>query len=162
MKINLKWFLFALLIIPAFFLVKQVVAQAGLPRISTACESNNGRLYVANDGFSNKKECAKKDRLVMLTGGYGLSGWERLNAMTDNDTNYRKRVTVLCTGNKKVIGGGVNISNGDDRRTFISQSYPDTDHSWTVGAEETTIDGARSISGIPWTLEAFVICTDVN
>lgn len=92
----------------------------------------------------------------------GITGWERLNAMTDNDTTYRKRVTVSCTGNKKVIGGGVNISNGDDRRTFISQSFPDTDHSWTAGAEETTIDPARSISGNPWTLEAFVMCADVN
>lgn len=92
----------------------------------------------------------------------GITGWERLNAMTANDTTFRKRVIVSCTDNKKVIGGGANISNGDDRRVFISQSFPYTDNSWYAGAEETTIDSTRSISGNPWTLEAFVICANVN
>lgn len=172
-----KMLLVSLLIVPSLFLVKLVTAQVVLPRISNACESKNGQLYAFNDEFSNQEKCSGKDRRIILIGEQGqvgprgatgqrgidgVSGWERRNAKTDNDTIYRKRITAYCTGNKKVIGGGANISNGDDRRTFISQSYPDTNHSWTAGAEETTIDAARSISGNPWTLEAFVICANVN
>lgn len=94
-----------------------------------------------------------------INGLNGVSGWERLNAISPSNSNYRKDVFVSCTGNKKVIGGGANIRDGDDRRTYIMQSFPDTDHSWRAGASVS--QGTYDVSAINWSLEVFIICADI-
>lgn len=51
-----------------------VLADSHLPRITTACESRNGRLFAFDDGFSFRKRCSGRNRRVVLIGEQGPKG----------------------------------------------------------------------------------------
>lgn len=56
------------------FGISRVLAQGGLPTITTACESRSGLLNAFNDGFSLLKKCPANSRRVVIIGEQGPRG----------------------------------------------------------------------------------------
>ncbi len=81
-----------------------------------------------------------------------ISGWERISVISPSTSND-KSVSVSCTGNKKIIGGGGSISISDSKLAILS-SYPSSDNTWIVDAAE--ISNFNSY----WTVTAYAICVD--
>ena len=65
-------------------------------------------------------------------------------------------MTATCTGGRKVIGGGYALSAVSDSDVLVLASYPSTDDTWTVSANDLTSGGDHS-----YAIQAYAICATV-
>ena len=78
----------------------------------------------------------------------GLTGWERVSATSASNVTDTKSMSVSCSGNKKLLGGGGLTS---DPSVHLYASYPEADNTWTVSAHET-------IGNPTWSVTVWAIC----
>lgn len=86
-----------------------------------------------------------------------MSGWEIVTAISvSTDSSTPKTVSISCPGTKKVIGGGGNISSGDEADVVVVQSYPSANNTWFVRGDETFNYNSS------WSVTVYAICATVN
>ena len=78
----------------------------------------------------------------------GLTGWERVSATSASNVTDTKSISVSCSENKKLLGGGGLTS---DPSVHLYESYPQADNTWTVSAHET-------IGNPNWSVTVWAIC----
>jgi hypothetical protein len=92
-------------------------------------------------------------------GSPGLANVELVQQQSTNDSTSPKFLNLACPGNKRAIsiGGSVNTYVGDDRYVALTHNeITGTNVGWVAGSE---IAGG---TGNNWTLEATLVCADVQ
>ena len=88
-----------------------------------------------------------------------ISGWERVGGTGGTtDSNGPKTATVDCTGTKKVLGGGYELSGGTANGMDLTfyDNRPLDDNTWTVTANETNNTNST------WSIRAWAICAPTS
>jgi len=80
-------------------------------------------------------------------GDNGVSGWEKKTSTLTNSSD--KTVTVTCSADKKVLGGGGTVTSVNN--VYLYENYPSADNTWTVSAHRASGSGS-------WTLTVYAIC----
>jgi len=86
----------------------------------------------------------------------GISSWERVSATSGNGIDSYKSITVSCTGNKKVLGGGVTHSYRSGSLPIIYDSYPSSDNTWTASV---SVEPGKYET---WNMTVWAICATVS
>jgi hypothetical protein len=90
-------------------------------------------------------------------GSPGISGLQRVDAVTDSSSSGSKAVSVNCPSGKRVIGGGARVTGGGASRVSIVESFPDSDGSkWNARADEVVGTSAT------WALQGYALCATVQ
>jgi hypothetical protein len=89
-------------------------------------------------------------------GGVGISGLERIQVQSANDSSSGKGVVAQCPSGKKVVGGGAYVSQATVGGPALVTSRPGPSLTyWSAVAVETS-----AYSG-GWTLEGYALCANV-
>lgn len=86
----------------------------------------------------------------------GLSGWQLVQVETVTNSASPKNSTAGCPPEKKVIGGGTEISGAGRSRVTVTESHPAGESGWEAEGFEAVSTGA------PWKLVVHAICASVQ
>lgn len=157
------------------------VASAAIPGINgtiNACyDKQSGQVRLVDPSTGTPKTCGPKENPVSWNvqgapgadgtdgtdGTDGISGYERVFAQSDLNSNYDKTEWATCPDGKKVIGGGAGVYGeftGDGQVIIhgvaLIQSHPANDNAYAARAEEIVP------TDLDWQLDVWAICATVN
>jgi len=91
-----------------------------------------------------------------VPGAPGISGLQRVDAVSGSSSAGSKTVSVNCPSGKRVVGGGARVTGSGANRVSITENFPDSDGvKWNARAAEVVGTSAT------WELQAYALCATV-
>ena len=91
-------------------------------------------------------------------GAPGVSAYEIVSANSNSNSSSQKDQTASCPNNKKVLGGGAQVSSPNSHpNVALDASVPSGTAAWIGSAHEDSVGDATS-----WSVKVWAICANVT